>query len=174
MSARLLETYEPVVKANGLQTNKPAIFGGAVSFTGTFSPASVTASGAITTSSPTAGIGYATGAGEAVTQATNRTTGVTLSKTTGTITTNNASLAAEVAAEFTVTNTAVAVGDVVVVAIQSGTNGGNTAVIVSTVGAGSFNLKVSNNNAAGGTVETGAILIHFAVIQAVCSWFAST
>jgi hypothetical protein len=116
-----------------------------------------------------AGIGYATGSGGAVTQATNRTTGVTLSKLTGQITTNNASLAAEASANFTVTNTTVAIGDVVVVAIQSGTNGGNTAVTVVTVANGSFVIKVSNNNAAAGTAETGAIIINFAVIKAVAA-----
>lgn len=115
----------------------------------------------------TSSFGYATGMGGAVTQATNRTTGVTLSKLTGTITTHNASLGAETAAEFTVTNTLVAIGDVVVVSIQSGTNGGNTNVFVSVVAAGSFNIKVANNNAAAGTAETGAILINFAVIKAV-------
>lgn len=130
----------------------------------------ISGTGTITSSAPTGGgIGYATGAGGAVTQATNRTTGVTLSKLTGQITTNNASLAAEAAAEFTVTNTTVAIGDVVVVAIQSGTNGGNTDVYVSTVAAGSFKIKVANNNAAGGTAETGAIIINFAVIKAVAA-----
>lgn len=115
------------------------------------------------------GLGYATGAGGAVTQATDRTTGVTLSKLSGAITTNNASLAAEAAAEFTVTNTVVAIGDVVVVAQQSGSNGGNTDVFVSTVAAGSFKIKVANNNAAAGTAETGAIIINFAVIKAVAA-----
>jgi len=130
----------------------------------------VVATAGITSSGATgAGIGYATGAGGAVTQATNRTTGVTLSKLTGQITTNNASLAAEAAAEFTVTNTAVAIGDVVVVAQQSGSNGGNTDVYVSTVANGSFKIKVANNNAAAGTAETGAIIINFAVIKAVAA-----
>ena len=123
--------------------------------------------GGLTSASAANGIGYATGAGGAVTQATNRTTGVTLSKLCGTITTNNASLAAEASANFTVTNTLVAANDVVVVAIQSGTDGGNTAVSVVTVAAGSFVIKVSNHNAAAGTAETGAILINFAVIKAV-------
>jgi len=123
----------------------------------------------ILSSGPTSGIGYATGAGGAVTQATNRTTGVTLNKVSGTITTNNASLAAEAAAEFTVTNSTVAIGDTVVLSIQSGTNGGNTDVFVSTVAAGSFKIKVANNNAAAGTAETGAILINFAVIKAVAA-----
>mgnify|MGYP000609010448 FL=1 len=85
----------------------------------------------------------------AVTQATNRTTGVTVNAQCGTITTNTASLAAEAAAEFTVTNsTVLSVSDVVVVSIQSGTNGGNTQVAVTTVAVGSFKIKVSNNNAA--------------------------
>lgn len=111
-------------------------------------------------------IGYING-GSAVTQATNRTTGVTISKLSGTITTNNTSLAAEAAAEFTVTNTLVEIGDVVVISQQSGSNGGNTVAWVSTVAAGSFKIKVANNNAAAGTAETGAIILNFAVIKAV-------
>lgn len=102
----------------------------------------------------------------AVTQATNRTTGVTINAQCGAITTNTASLAAEAAAEFTVTNsTVLSANDVVAVSIQSGTNGGNTAIAVTTVAAGSFKIKVSNNNAAAGTAETGAIIINFAVIN---------
>lgn len=99
-----------------------------------------------------------------VTQATDRITGVTLDTTCGNIVTHNASLAAEVSANFTVTNNKVKIGDVVVVSIRSGSNGGNTAVTIVTVAAGSFVIKVSNNNAAGGTAETGAIVINFAVI----------
>jgi len=111
--------------------------------------------------------------GGTVTQQTNRTTGVTFDTTTnrgkmcGTITTNNASLAAEAAAEFTVTNKAVGINDVVLVSQQSGSNGGNTDVFVSTVAEGSFKIKVSNNNASGGTAETGAIIINFCVIKSV-------
>lgn len=107
--------------------------------------------------------------GGSVTQLTNRTTGVTLSTLCGQITTNNASLAAEAAAEFTVTNVLVAIGDVPVVAIQSGTNGGATDVFVSTVAAGSFKIKVMNNNVAAGTAETGAIIINFAIVKATSS-----
>lgn len=116
----------------------------------------------------TCGTGYrvnALGIGGAVTQATNRTTGVTLNTLTGTITTNNASLAAEAAAVFTVTNSQIAITDIPVVAIQSGSNGGNTKVTVNTVAAGSFIIQVANDNAAAGTAETGAILINFAIIK---------
>lgn len=104
--------------------------------------------------------------GGAVTQATNRTTGVTLNTLSGTITTNNASLAAETAAVFTVTNNTIFVDDVVLVAIQSGSNGGNTTVSITTIAAGSFQVTVANQNAAGGTAETGAILINFIVMKA--------
>jgi hypothetical protein len=123
---------------------------------------------------PTASLGYGattTGlqgaTGGAVTQASNRTTGVTLNTICGTITTNTASLGAELSAEFTVTNSLVAIGDVVVCCQQSGAVGVMTDVYVSTVAAGSFKIKVANNNAAAGVAETGAIIINFAVIKSV-------
>jgi hypothetical protein len=134
---------------------------------------SVTTAGAITTassirsSSASAGIGYATGAGCAVTQLTDRTTGVTCTGVSGAITTDDAILAAEGTAKFTVTNTSVAVGDVVVVSQRSGSDGGGTIVHVTAVAAGSFEIAVYNGNVAAGTAETGAIIINFAVIKAV-------
>lgn len=105
--------------------------------------------------------------GGAVTQATNRTTGVTLNKVCGTITTNNASLAAELAAAFVVTNSKVAIGDVVLVSQQSGAVGVMTTVEVIATAAGSFTLAVMNGNAAAGVAETGAILINFIVVKAI-------
>lgn len=109
------------------------------------------------------------GVGGAVTQITNRSTGVTLNTLCGVITTDTTSLAAEASAEFTVTNNLLAATDVVVACQRSGTNGGNTDAYVSTVAAGSFKIRVANNNASGGTAETGAILINFAVIKAVAT-----
>lgn len=123
----------------------------------------------ITSTSPVAGIGYGTGAGSTVTQITTRATGVTINALCGTITTDTTSLAAEAGAEFTVTNSAVAIGDVVVLSQRSGAVGAMTDVAVSTVAAGSFKIKVINNNASGGTAETGAIIINFAVIKAVAA-----
>ena len=120
----------------------------------------------------TAAIGYRTGAGGAVTQITTRATGVTMVPNpclSGTIQTDTTSLAAEASAAFIVTDSAVAIGDVVVCSIQSGSNGGNTEVTCKTVTNGTFTLSVSNNNAAAGTAETGAILINFAIIKAVSS-----
>ncbi|SRR6266576_6227013 len=101
----------------------------------------------------------------AVTQATNRTTGVTINALTGTITTNNASLAAEASAAFVVTNSFVSANDIILISQKSGSNGGGTDVTVTTVAAGSFTLNVTNNNVAAGTAETGAILITFAVVK---------
>lgn len=109
---------------------------------------------------------YGTGVTPAtVTQATNRTTGVTINSLTGQITTNNASLAAEAAAAFTVTNSTVSANDVIVVTQKSGSNGGDTDVYVGSVANGSFTIVVANNNASAGTAETGAIVISFAVIK---------
>ncbi|MES2942923.1 MAG: hypothetical protein V4772_08645 [Pseudomonadota bacterium] len=101
-----------------------------------------------------------------VTQATNRTTGVTVTTKAGSITTNNASLAAEAAASFVVTCPGVAVGDVVLVCQRSGAVGVLTTVEVIAVAAGSFTIAVMNNNPAGGTAETGALILNYAVIQA--------
>lgn len=115
------------------------------------------------------GYGAGNGSGSTVTQATNRTTGVTLNTVTGQITTNTASLAAEAAATFTVTNSKVELGDVPIVAIQSGTNSGNTTAAVVVVAAGSFQIQIANNNVAAGTAETGAIIINFALIKAVAN-----
>src|SRR5688500_9656735 len=97
------------------------------------------------------GIGYGTGVGAAVTQLTDRTTAVEINALCGTITTDDASLAGLATAKFTVTNSKVAIGDVVVVSQQSGSDGGGTIVHVTTVADGSFEIAVSNNNAAAGT-----------------------
>jgi len=114
-----------------------------------------------------AGSGYATGAGGSVTQTTSRTTGVTLSKPCGQITTHTASLAAGATAKFTVTNTLVAAADHVDVSIQSGTTTDGTRVRVQSVAAGSFTIVVENGHAS--TAETGAIVINFALTKVVTS-----
>lgn len=156
--------YKDQEIVGGLMDDTP--IGNTTRSTGKFT--SVAATGGITSTGPTGtGIGYAAGAGGAVTQATNRTTGVTINKLTGTITTNNTSLAAEAAAKFTVTNSTVAIGDCVIVTQQSGAVGVMTDVVVVAVAAGSFDISVMNGNVAAGTAETGAILINFAVIKAV-------
>lgn len=113
------------------------------------------------------GIGYkrGVGVGSTVTQQTNRTTGVTLDKLAGAVTTSNASLGPELSADFVFTNAKVAIGDVVVLSMVSGSNGGGTLVNVVGVAAGSFTVRVHNGNAAAGTAETGAIIINYVVLK---------
>jgi hypothetical protein len=123
----------------------------------------ITGQGSITTNSASEGVGYRTGAGGTVTQATSRTTGVTVNTTCGAITTHTASLAAGAEAAFTVTNSAVAATDTVVLSIKSGAVATPLAW-VSAVASGSFNITISNLHAS--TAETGAIVINFAVVKA--------
>lgn len=117
------------------------------------------------TSTGTAGIGYATGAGGTVTQATNRSTGVTINKISGAITTNNTSLAAGAEATFVITNSTVAVGDVILISSRSGQTANTSIAVVTAVAAGSFSITLSNLNSA--TADTGAMIINFCVIKAV-------
>lgn len=114
-----------------------------------------------------AGIGYTTGAGGAVIQATDRSTGVTLDKLCGAITTATASLAAGAEAEFSVTNSTVAATDTVVVCLKTSSVTGASIPYVSTVAAGSFKITLSNLHSA--TADTSASVINFSVIKAVAA-----
>ena len=120
---------------------------------------SLTATGVIA-STGTAGVGYATGAGGAVTQITSRTTGVTLNKTSGAITLFSAAGSAT-AATFTVTNSTVAATDVIILNQKSGTD--LYDLMVTAVAAGSFNITFRTT---GGTT-TEQPVFNFAVIKAV-------
>lgn len=111
--------------------------------------------------------GYAKGFGASVTQATNRSTGVTINANAGAITTNAASLAAGTEATFTVTNSEVGVNDVVLVCARSGQTAGTSVPIVSAVAAGSFDITLTNLHAA--TADTGAMIINFIVLRGASS-----
>ena len=122
---------------------------------------SLTATGVIA-STGTAGVGYATGAGGTVTQGTNRTTGVTINKTTGAITLFSAAGSAT-AATFTVTNSTVAATDVIILNQKSGTD--LYDLMVTAVAAGSFNITFRTTG--GTTTETP--VFNFAVIKGVAA-----
>lgn len=113
----------------------------------------------------TLGIGYSTGAGATVTQITSRATGVEINAVSGAITTDTTSLAAGAEATFTVTNSAVEIGDVIILSLRSGATADTSVPIVSAVAAGSFNIRLTNLHAS--TADTGASIINFAVIKAV-------
>ena len=107
--------------------------------------------------------GYATGAGGTVTQDTSKATGVTLSKSTGQITLNNAALAADTTVSFTLTNTVIEAGDILILNhISAGTAGSYLLNAQSAAGTASIDVR---NITAGSLSE--AIVIAFAVIKAV-------
>ena len=107
-------------------------------------------------------IGYGTGAGGAVTQATSRTTGVTLNTVCGSITLVSAAGSAAYNT-FTVTNSTVAATDVVRVSQKSGTD--KYIIHVTATGAGTFDITFATT---GGTT-TEQPVFNFTVMKAVTS-----
>jgi len=107
--------------------------------------------------------GYATGAGGTVTQATSKATGVTLNKSTGQITLNAAALNLDTTVSFTLTNSVIEVGDILIMNhISGGTAGSYLLNAQSSAGTASINVR----NITGGSLSE-AIVIAFAVIKAV-------
>lgn len=121
---------------------------------------------ALLSSSATGGIGYATGAGGTVTQATSITTGVTLSKVTGQITTVASTLAAGAEATFTVTNTTVVATDTIVLSTTYA-GGGTPLVYCQKVAAGSFDISITNLHAT--AALDAALTINFAVVRGIAA-----
>lgn len=110
--------------------------GAAISLTG--------AAGTLLASGTSAAIGYATGAGGAVTQATSKVTGFSLSRPSGTITFAADALAADTSsAGATWTNTIIAANDNVLFTHTSGGTMGAYAVAC-TCGAGSATVFIRN------------------------------
>jgi hypothetical protein len=106
--------------------------------------------------------GYGAGAGGTVTQATNKSTGVTLNTRCGQVTMNGANLVTYTAVTFTLTNTQIAATDVLMLNHVSGGTLG-TYIFVARCAAGSATISVRNITA-GDLAE--AVVIGFAVIKA--------
>ena len=110
-------------------------------------------------------MGYPTGTGGTVTQATSRTTGVTLNKITGEIVLFAVGIAGHEADEFVLTNSTIEANDVVMLCIK---NGGSLAAgtrkyyvtQVNTVAAGSCTISVGN-------IDNGAITSESPTLQFV-------
>lgn len=111
-------------------------------------------------------IGYATGAGGAVTQATNKSTGVTLNTLCGQITMNSAALAAAAEVSFTLTNSFITATDVLIVNVASGATAATYTATIDAVAAGSARITVGNYSASS---QSEAIVLNFVVINAVIS-----
>jgi hypothetical protein len=112
---------------------------------------------------PAAGLGYGTGAGGTVAQATNKGTTVVLNTVTGIITMQATALVADTTVAFTLTNSAIAATDAVLVLHESaGTIGAYS--FGSTAASGSAVISV-HNNTPGNLSE--AIVLRFVVIKSV-------
>lgn len=119
--------------------------------------------GALRSNGATAGIGYATGAGGSVTQATSKSTGVTLNKATGEITMHGAALAANTPVSFTLTNSAIAATDQIILTHHAGGTLG-AYFAVGRCAAGSATITVRNIHTAS---LSEAIVLKFTVFKAV-------
>ena len=115
-----------------------------------------------TTCYASAEIGYAASAQGTVTQATSKSTGVTLNKSMGRITMNNASLAGGAAVTFTLTNSLISANDVVMVSVSGGGTAGAYWPYVSSQTSGSAVIGLWNST--GGALAE-AVIINFAIIH---------
>lgn len=113
-----------------------------------------------------AGIGYSTGTGGTVTQSTSKSTAVTLSKVTGTITTSNANLADATTVSFTVTNTKVAAADGIIVNHASGGTAGAYLVWAHSIGSSAYAISI--RNVSGGPLAE-ALVLNVTVIKGATS-----
>ena len=114
----------------------------------------------------TTGLGFYTGAGGTVTQATSKATPFTLDKMCGQITTAADSLTHSTVVSATWTNSKIAATDVVIINHKSGGTVGAYTFNVS-CGAGTATLYIQNNQTAGSLSE--ALVLSFVVIKGVTS-----
>jgi hypothetical protein len=108
-------------------------------------------------------IGYAASAQGTVTQATSKSTAVTLDKSAGRITMNNASLATATNATFTLNNALISANDTVILTISGGqATAGSYNVFANSLAAGSVSITL--RNISGGTLSE-AVVINYCIIH---------
>jgi N-acetylmuramic acid 6-phosphate (MurNAc-6-P) etherase len=108
-------------------------------------------------------LGYASAAQGTVTQATSKSTGVTLNKSAGVITMNNAALGATTSVSFTLTNSTISANDTVILTLaNSGATPGSYTAIVSALSTGTATITVRNITA--GSLSE-AIVLNFCIIH---------
>ena len=111
-------------------------------------------------------IGYSAAAQGTVTQATDKSTGVTLNKSAGRITMNNAALAGATAVSFILTNNVISTNDTIIVCIGSNTTGslaGAYTTYVSYLATGSALITLRNLTAS--TSYSEAVIINYTIIH---------
>lgn len=108
-------------------------------------------------------LGYTANAQGAVTQLTSKSTAVTLNKSAGVITMNNASLATATNATFTLNNTFISANDTIVLTLAGGqATPGSYNVFANALAAGSVSITLRNISG-GSLVE--AIVVNFAILH---------
>jgi hypothetical protein len=107
-------------------------------------------------------LGYTAEASGTVTQLTSKSTGVTLNKSAGQITMNDAALANVTNVTFTLTNSAITAKDVVVLSVAAGATAGAYNCWISSKGNGTCTITL--RNLSGGSLSE-AVVINFAVIH---------
>lgn len=149
----------PNSKAIGVAYSDQAIDGGSVdnSPIGAVTPSTIEG----TTIYADVEIGYAAVAQGAVTQATSKSTGVTLNTSAGQITMNAASLAATTNVTFTLTNSTLSAKDVMILNVTNGTSASYN-VWVSSMAAGSATITLRNISA---SPLAEAVVINYAIIH---------
>lgn len=118
-----------------------------------------------TTVYATSEIGYSAAAQGAVTQATSKSTGVTLNKSAGRITMNAEALAGGAVASFVLTNSTISANDTMIVCVSSNTTGsaaGAYTTYVSYLAAGSAFITLRNLSA---TSYSEAVIINFSLVH---------
>ena len=110
-------------------------------------------------------LGYTAAAQGAVTQATDKSTAVTLNKPAGRITMNAAALAAATNVSFTLNNSYISSNDVLIVTLSGGiATAGTYNCWVNSMSAGSCSITLRNISA--GSLSE-AVIINFALIHCV-------
>ena len=109
-------------------------------------------------------LGYTAAAQGTVTQATDKSTAVTLNKSAGRITMNAASLGATTNVSFTLNNSYISSNDILILTISGGATVAAYNVWVNSMSAGSASITLRNTTA-GALAE--AVIINFALIHCV-------
>jgi predicted ThiF/HesA family dinucleotide-utilizing enzyme len=108
-------------------------------------------------------IGYSAAAQGTVTQLTSKSTAVTLDKSAGRITMNNASLTTATNATFTLNNALISANDTVILTISGGqATPGSYNVFANALSTGSVSITL--RNISGGTLSE-AVVINYCIIH---------
>jgi len=109
-------------------------------------------------------LGYTAEGQGAVTQATDKSTAVTLNKPAGRITMNGAALAGNTAVSFTLNNSLISTNDVLIVNVSAGGTAGAYTTYISSMTSGSAVVTLRNLT---GSSLSEAVVLNYAIIHCV-------